>query len=57
MTAIGVRRRGARPALRRRVDLRLLLGIGLFVLAIGAIITGWRAGRTRAGHGPVGTGP
>lgn len=46
MTAIGMSRPGARPGLRRRIDLRLLFGIGLFVLALGATITGWRAGRT-----------
>ena len=46
MTAIGVRRRGARLGLRGRLDLRLFVGLALFLFTFAGAYLGWQALRT-----------
>lgn len=46
MTAIGVRRRGARLGLHGRLDLRLFVGLTLFVCTFAGAYLGWQALQT-----------
>lgn len=46
MTAIGAPRRGVRLGLRGRTDLRLLVGLVLFLLTFAGAYAGWQAMRT-----------